>query len=94
MELKLKTYSGGYKRYEEDTYIGGNPWPIANMWMAMYYIVKGNKKKARECYNFVINSASELGFLGEQVDNNTMKPAWVTGLAWSHAMFVTLLGAI
>jgi len=91
IDLKLRTYSGGYKRYEDDTYIGGNPWPIANMWLAKYYIDAKSKKKAKELMNFVINSASKHGFLGEQVNNATMEPAWVVGLCWSHAMYVIIL---
>ena len=37
------------------------------------------------------NSASEQGLLGEQVNNEAMKPAWVIGLTWSHAMYVIVL---
>ena len=29
--------------------------------------------------------------LGEQVDNSTLKPNWVIGLGWSHAMFIIVL---
>lgn len=88
----LKTYTGGYIRYEGDNYIGGyNPWPIATLWMAWYYIESGDYPKAVECFNFVTNSASELSFLGEQVDNRKMKPAWVIGLTWSHAMYIIIL---
>ncbi len=50
-----------------------------------------DKKKALECFNFVVNSASDLNLLPEQVDNTTMKPAWVIGLTWSHAMFIITL---
>ena len=56
--------------------------------MAMYYKEIGNKEKVRECIEFIVNSANEHGLLGEQVDNNTMQPNWVIGLAWSHAMFL------
>ena len=80
IELTLRTYTGGYLRYEKDTYIGGNPWTIANLWMAEYYLAAGNKKKARQCFDFVIESSTEHGFLAEQVDNNTMKSKWVIGL--------------
>jgi len=48
-------------------------------------------KKALECFWFVVNSASNVGLLGEQVDNKTMKPSWVIGLTWSHAMFIITL---
>ena len=91
IELTLRTYTGGYIRYEGDNYIGGNPWVIANLWMAKYYLSAGNKKKARECFEFVVKSATEHGFLPEQVDNNTMQAKWVIGLGWSHAMFIDIL---
>ena len=88
----LRTYSGGYIRFEGDHYVGGyNPWPIATLWMAWYYLEAGDYPKAVECFNFVTNSASELSFLGEQVDNRKMKPAWVVGLTWSHAMYILIL---
>lgn len=91
INLTLRTYTGGYLRYEGDNYINGNPWIISNMWLANYYLDKGEKKKAKECFDFAIKTATEHGFLGEQVDNNTLKPAWVIGLGWSHAMFVITL---
>lgn len=88
----LKTYTGGYVRYENDGYMGGkNPWPIVTLWMAWYYLEIGNKQKAKELFTFVTNSASKHGLLGEQVDNETMKPCWVIGLTWSHAMYVITL---
>ena len=69
----------------------GNPWPIANMWMTLYYLEKGEKKKAKETFDFVVKTASTLNFLGEQVDNNTLKANWVIALGWSHAMFIWVL---
>ena len=43
IELTLRTYTGGYLRYEGDNYAGGNPWVIANLWMAEYCLEAGNK---------------------------------------------------
>ena len=94
MDLSIRTYTGGYLRYEGDNYVGGNPWVIANLWMANYYIEAGNKRKARECFEFVVKSATEHGFLGEQVDNSTMQAKWVIGLGWSHAMFIDVLNKL
>lgn len=92
MNMTLRTYTGGYIRYEGDTYNGGyNPWVIANLWMANYYLDSGENKKAIECFEFVVKSASGHGFLGEQVNNETMRPSWIIGLMWSHAMFVSTL---
>ena len=91
INMTLRTYTGGYLRFEQDHYRSGNsPWPVATLWMGMYYQKAGEKNKAKECIEFVVNTANKHGFLGEQVDNNTMNPNWANGLAWSHAMFICL----
>lgn len=91
INMTLRTYTGGYLRYENDNYMGGNPWTIANLWLANYYIEAGDKKKAKECFNYVINTATELGFIAEQVSNEHLSPAWVIGLGWAHALFIIVL---
>lgn len=92
INMTIRTYTGGYIRYEGDSYMGGyNPWPIANLWMACYNLEAGENKKALENFNFVTKSCSDYGFLGEQVNNDTLKPAWVIGLTWSHAMYIIVL---
>jgi len=92
INMTLRTYTGGYLRFEGDNYRDGkNPWPIATLWMSMYYKADRQKKKAQECIDFVVNSSNEHGFLAEQVDNSTMQPSWVNALAWSHAMFILSL---
>lgn len=92
INLTLRTYTGGYVRYEGDSYMGGyNPWPIATLWMAWYYIEIGDIEKAEGIFQFVTSSASSHGFLGEQVNNDAMKPSWVVGLTWSHAMYIIVL---
>ena len=94
MDLSIRTYTGGYLRYEGDNYVGGNPWVISSLWMAKYYNEAGNTKKARECFEFVVKTATDLGYLGEQIDNNTMTTKWVIGLGWSHAMFIDVLNEL
>lgn len=91
INMTLRTYTGGYLRYEGDNYMGGNPWIIANLWLAEYYLEAGIKNKARECFDFAIIGSNQHGILPEQVDNDTMDPAWVIGLGWSHAMFINVL---
>lgn len=91
INLSLRTYTGGYQRFEQDHYMNGNPWPIANLWMTLYYLQTGEKKKAKETFDFVVKTAGKHNFLGEQIDNNTLKPNWVLGLGWSHAMFIIVL---
>ena len=91
INLHLRTYTGGYQRFEKDHYMNGNPWPIANLWMTLYYLESGEKKKAKETFDFVVKTCGKHYFLGEQVDNATLKPNWVIGLGWSHAMFMIVL---
>ncbi len=91
MNLTLRTYTGGYLRYEGDNYIGGNPWIISNLWLAEYYLQAGSITKAKECFEFAVIGSNEHGLLPEQVNNSTMDGAWVIGLGWSHAMFIDVL---
>ena len=91
INLTIRTYTGGYQRFEYDHYRNGAPWPIANLWMTLYYLENGEKKKAKETFDFVLKTAGKHSFLGEQIDNNTLKPNWVIGLGWSHAMFIIVL---
>ena len=91
IHLTLRTYTGGYLRYEGDNYKGGNPWIISNLWLANYYLDLGEKKKAEEYFKFAVIASTEHGFLPEQVNNLNMKPAWVIGLGWSHAMYIITL---
>ena len=95
INMTLRTYTGGILRFENDSYLEGkNPWIISTLWMALYYIKAGNKKEAINLLNFVCNTACSNGLLAEQVSNSTLKPAWVIGLGWSHAMFVLLINEL
>ena len=91
INMTLRTYTGGYKRFEGDHYREGKPWVIATLWMANYYLEIGENKKAKECFDFVIKTVGKHSILGEQIDNSTLKPNWVFGLGWSHAMFINVL---
>ena len=92
INMTLRTYTGGYIRFENDNYMGGNnPWPIATLWMALYNIKKNNKEEARKQIDFVLKTATKHGFLAEQINNETMQAKWVIGLGWSHAMLIIAL---
>lgn len=83
--------AGGIKRYENDSYMGGNPWILATLWLASYYIEKKDYSRASEYFEWAVKCRTDLGLLPEQADRNTGKPAWVIPLTWSHAMFVRVL---
>ena len=94
IEMTLRTYTGGFIRYENDTYMSNpnpNPWGIATLWIAWYYLETGRNKEALDCFSYITNTASKNFLLGEQINNQTMKPAWVIGLTWSHAMYLIIL---
>ena len=91
IDLTLRTYTGGYKRFEKDSYMNGNPWTISTLWMAEYHLSKGSKNKARECLNYIVKTSAENGLIPEQINNEKMEPAWVIGLGWAHAMFISLI---
>lgn len=80
--------SGGYGRYEYDSYIGGNPWIISTLWLALYYLEAGDVEKGKELFVWATKHTTHLGFLPEQIDKFSGEPAWVMQLAWSHAMFI------
>jgi glucoamylase len=92
IERKLSIpYVGGIKRYESDSYIGGNPWVLTTLWVALYYIRIKDFDKAKKYFEWSLKSRTELGLLPEQVSKEDGKPAWVIPLTWSHAMFVLVL---
>jgi len=93
IERELKLSNGGYLRYKDDNYMGGNAWIISSLWLSIYYIKKRDIEKAKELYNFVTNHSDSKGFLPEQIDRDSGKTAWITALSWSHAMYI-IVGTI
>ncbi|MFD0615898.1 glycoside hydrolase family 15 protein [Paenibacillus sp. GCM10027629] len=79
---------GGIKRYENDQYIGGNPWILTTLWLAQYRVMNGQKEAAMELLQWAVDHQTEMGLLPEQVDRHTGDTAWVVPLTWSHAMFI------
>lgn len=86
--------AGGFGRYEHDSYIGGNPWIVSTIWLGMYYASIGDIEKCKEKVVWAAKNATNLGFLPEQVDKFTGKPAWIMQLSWSSAMYIIALNAI
>ncbi|MEW9699680.1 glycoside hydrolase family 15 protein [Paenibacillus sp. SI8] len=79
---------GGIKRYEDDNYIGGNPWILTTLWLSHYHIGRAEYDKARELLQWAVDHRTETGLLPEQIDKETGETAWVVPLTWSHAMFI------
>jgi oligosaccharide amylase len=79
---------GGIRRYENDAYIGGNPWILATLWLAQYRARNGQLEEAEKWLDWALNHRTLAGLLPEQVDRQSGDAAWVVPLTWSHAMFI------
>jgi GH15 family glucan-1,4-alpha-glucosidase len=80
--------AGGIMRYEGDTYVGGNPWILTTLWLAIYYLEAGMTARAVKLIKWAIDHSTDAGLLTEQVDKKTGKPVWAVPLGWSHAMYI------
>ncbi len=96
-ELLDKTPSGGLVRFEYDAYFRanndglGNPWLIATLWIAQYYIRTGQRDRALKYIEWVVARAAHSGMLSEQVDPNTGFGVSVSPLVWSHAELINTM---
>ncbi|WP_380165920.1 glycoside hydrolase family 15 protein [Kroppenstedtia sanguinis] len=79
---------GGIQRYEQDPYIGGNPWILTTLWLAQFKFKAGDVAGGEKLLRWAVEHRTSLDLLPEQVDKQTGQPAWVVPLTWSHAMLV------
>jgi len=85
--------NGGLHRYQFDYYDGegtaqegGGAWPILNFWLSIYWSIAGDKKKANQYYNWVVDRVENDFLIPEQMFDDFRKG--IKPLAWSHAMFI------
>jgi glucoamylase len=91
MEKSCDYAIGGVGRYASDLFVGGNPWSLAALWIAMYYAAAGQVDRAREHLDWCLRHATRHDFLPEQSDKRTGEPASAVPLGWSHAWAIVLL---
>lgn len=94
VEQALRTSDEGVLRYEDDPYVGGNPWVLATLWLgtARRAAGDGGAELAR-ALDWTAARQTPTGLLPEQVDESTGAPRWVVPLTWSHAMVLLAHGA-
>lgn len=90
--------NGGIARYENDAYYRdnddapSNPWFIATLWKAQYYIAlaktKADLDPALKILEWVADHALPSGVLAEQINAQTNEPVSVSPLTWSHGAFI------
>ena len=96
--LGLTTLVGGVARYEGDAYykkdpsLPGNPWFIATLWLAQYYLTQAEKPAdlaaVRRLLSWTAKHATPAGLLSEQLDPHTGEQISASPLTWSHSEFV------
>jgi GH15 family glucan-1,4-alpha-glucosidase len=98
--LTLSTPIGGIARRENDHYLRksddviGNPWFICTLWVAQYYLELGEKEKAMEYINWIVEHADTTNLLAEQANPYTGFGESVKPLIWSHSEYVRTLNIL
>jgi glucoamylase len=82
---------GGVGRYASDLFVGGNPWSLSALWLALYYVETGQVSEARRHLDWCLRHTTTHDFIPEQSDKRTGEPASAVPLGWSHAWMVVLL---
>ena len=101
--LQVHAESAGYVRYEGDNYYkmqsadSPNPWVIATLWMAQYYIMvatsEADLKAAYEILEWTCSHSTKSGVLDEQMNPQTREHLSTAPLIWSHAEYVLTVEA-
>lgn len=90
LSKRLSTGNGRLLRYAGDRYRGGNPWPLATLWMAWHQIRAGLPMDAAQGLKEVLRDRTPAGLLAEQVDARTGAARWVVPLSWAHAWYIVV----
>lgn len=99
IEEKLSVSVNGHRgimRYENDHYIGGNPWVVLTLWLSrtLLYLApyerdaNSNIERALEYIRWSLKGTTSPGLFPEQVDKHTGRPVWAIPLGWSNSLFI------
>jgi GH15 family glucan-1,4-alpha-glucosidase len=92
---------GGVHRFLADSFYGGGRWPLLTCFLGLAQAATGDRVAAARLLDWAAATATDNGFLPEQVDGHLLFPErrqeWVdrwgtvaTPLLWSHAMVLRL----
>ncbi len=81
---------GGIGRYASDLFVGGNPWSLSGIWMALYYAETGQIGEVYRQLEWCLKHAMLHDFLPEQSQKQSGAPASAAPLGWSHAWVIVL----
>ncbi len=83
--------AGGLGRYPSDRFFGGNPWPLADLWLAHVLRLRGELELAHQRLEHVARRMTPLGFIPEQNQKQSGEPTSVIPLGWAHAWLLQYL---
>lgn len=86
----------GVPRFIDDAYnrtadTGSNAWPVTTLWMAQYYLERGDHARTEQLLSWVRDHTELSGVIGEQVDQSTGETVSVAPLTWSHAEYISTI---
>lgn len=94
MEKKI-VINGGVHRFKMDYYDGegtaqegAGAWPVLNFWMSIYWSLAGDRKKALNYFDWVLEKIGDDDLIPEQIYNDFRDGQGIKPLGWSHAMFI------
>lgn len=81
----------GVGRYASDLFVGGNPWSLSAIWLALYFAEMGDLKEVNRQLDWCLKHAMLHDFLPEQSHKQSGIPCSAAPLGWSHAWIIILL---
>jgi glucoamylase len=91
LEAEVDYPIDGVGRYASDLFVGGNPWSLSAIWLALYFAETGQVQEVHRHLNWCLNHAMLHDFMPEQSQKETGAPASAAPLAWSHAWLILVL---
>ncbi|MFL5954423.1 MAG: glycoside hydrolase family 15 protein [Gaiellaceae bacterium] len=86
LRARLLLPDGGLRRYDGDTYAGGNAWILTTLWLGLWSRQAGDDVAFGRSLDYAIRRRTAVGLLPEQ--SGPDGTPWVVPLTWSHAMLV------
>ena len=72
--------------YEGDSYGGGNPWPLATLWLAIFEATCCEVDEAQRLIEWVVAHSTVADLIPEQVRRENGGPVAAVPLSWSYAI--------
>jgi glucoamylase len=81
----------GVGRYPSDLFMGGNPWSLSAIWLALYFVETGEVEEVARQLDWCLRHATLHDFMPEQCHKQQGTPSGASPLGWSHAWVIVVL---